>query len=140
MTTDPIVISVRGIPRPGGSKRHVGNGILIDDSGKKGADWRGDCKTAALIVMGSRLPLDVPLEVDFHFTFPRPKSHYTKKGLRAGAPAYKTSKPDTTKLVRSIEDALTGIVWARDELIACQSARKVYGDVPGCLVTVREIV
>jgi Holliday junction resolvase RusA-like endonuclease len=135
----PIVIEVRGIPKPGGSKRHVGNGVLIDSSGKKGADWRGDCKTVALVAMNGRDPIDAPLSVSFTFTFPRPRSHYTSKGLRPAAPTYKVSAPDTTKLIRSIEDALTGIVWKDDSRIVIQSATKLYGDRPGAVVEVSKL-
>ena len=72
-------------------------------------------------------PLEQPLWVVFGFTFRRPKGHTRKDGtLRKSAPLWPAVRPDTTKLVRAVEDALTGIVWADDALIVDQQACKTY--------------
>lgn len=42
------------------------------------------------------------------------------KELKDGAPAYPISAPDTTKLWRGFEDALTGHVWHDDARVVCQ--------------------
>ena len=42
-----IFIPVRGVPAPQGSKRHIGNGILIENS-KKVKPWRQDVRAAAI--------------------------------------------------------------------------------------------
>ena len=60
---------------------------------------------------------------------PRPKSHFRANGLlKPTAPLYHTSKPDLTKLMRSTEDALTGICWTDDSSIARQSPLKLYSN------------
>jgi Holliday junction resolvase RusA-like endonuclease len=52
---------------------------------------------------------------------------------------YPTNPPDATKLLRSTEDALTGIVWKDDKLIVDQLVSKNYqrpGIYPGAKITV----
>ena len=45
-----------------------------------------------------------------------------------------------TKLIRAVEDALTGIVWRDDAQVAVQKVAKVYGDEPqGAVITIEEI-
>lgn len=135
---------VPGTPKPGGSKRAFiikGRAILTDASGKAGKDWRGDVKVFARGRIDKPLAGALTLKVDFHM--PRPKSHY-RTGKHAGvlrddAPVWHTSKPDATKLLRSLEDALTGIAWADDSQIAVQAVSKVYSETPGASVTVEAI-
>ena len=71
---------------------------------------------------------------------PRPKGHYrTGKNaliLRKNAPEHPTTKPDATKLLRSTEDALTGILWKDDAQIWCQNVTKTYGECPGAQIQV----
>jgi Holliday junction resolvase RusA-like endonuclease len=40
-----------------------------------------------------------------------------------------TVKPDLTKLLRAVEDALTGVVWRDDSQIIHQVVNKEYADV-----------
>ena len=44
---DKIFIPVRGVPAPQGSKRHIGHGIMIENS-KKVKPWRQDVRAAAI--------------------------------------------------------------------------------------------
>lgn len=138
-----LTFFIHGVPKPGGSKRGFAfrrpNGKLgvsmTDASGQAGKDWRGDVKSAALAEMRvPKAPFPNPggaLRLLVEFRMPRPKSHYRKDGtLKPGMPVYHTIKPDTTKLLRSLEDALTGILWNDDAQIAVQSASKSYAD-PG---------
>lgn len=137
-----VEIHVPGIPRPGGSKRHIGRGILID-AGKHTKEWRAIVAFAGRDAMRSAEPMDGPLCVDVVFWMPRPKSHYkTGKNagtLKADAPQYHTSKPDATKLWRSTEDALTGIAWRDDAQIATQRITKRYGDKPGADIIIGQL-
>lgn len=137
-----VEIHVPGIPRPGGSKRHIGRGILID-AGKHTKEWRAIVAFAGRDAMRSAEPMDGPLCVDVVFWMPRPKSHFTT-GRNAGvlkpnAPSYHTSKPDATKLWRSTEDALTGIAWRDDSQITTQRIFKLYGCNPGALITIKQL-
>jgi Holliday junction resolvase RusA-like endonuclease len=126
---------VAGIPKPAGSKRAFvskkGKLIVTDDSGQVGKDWRGDVKSAALKAYDGE-PVSGPLVLFLEFYFPRPKGHYgsgkNENVIRDLAPKYPTVKPDLTKITRSVEDALTGIVWNDDAMIVIQDLRKYYCD------------
>ena len=75
-------------------------------------------------------PLAGPLtELLFHR--PPPARACGKRGLRPSAPPYPATRPDVTKLLRAVEDAATGLLWADDAQIVTQSAAKRYGDGPG---------
>lgn len=133
---------VPGIPRPGGSKRAFARQIggklramVADSSGENGKAWRSSIVGIAADVWNAPL-LDEPLIVRFVFTMPRPRSHYTKKGLRPNAPHFHTSKPDALKLARACEDALTSVLWRDDCLVVDGGQRKVYGERPGVEVAI----
>jgi Holliday junction resolvase RusA-like endonuclease len=76
-------------------------------------------------------PLTGPLRVRFNFQLLRPKGHY-KTGKNAGnvkdsfINAMPTVKPDLTKLIRSTEDALSGILFRDDCQIVETLAKKDY--------------
>lgn len=145
----PVYFFVPGVPAPGGSKRFVGiskktgRGILVDASGERGTNWRTIVQWAAqeqLIAGATAFPPGVPLALDVVFTMPRPKAHFRKDGtLKDGIMVHHISKPDTTKLLRALEDAITGILWHDDAQIALQSARKIYGTAPGATITISSL-
>jgi len=136
---DVIAFFVPGIPAPGGSKRHVGNGILID-AAKNNKPWRSMVGEYAHKAMDGKAPSREPLSVITTFVMPRPKGHYRKDGtLRPNADKHHTKRPDALKLMRSTEDAMTGIVWADDSQVAEHLIRKEYGDTPGARIAVTEI-
>jgi Holliday junction resolvase RusA-like endonuclease len=66
------------------------------------------------------------LYVDFYLS--RPKAHRGAKGLKPSAPHHHTTKPDTTKLLRCLEDALTNVIWRDDTQVVRQHVSKNYGD------------
>lgn len=125
-------------PAPGGSKKIVtnsrtGDAVLVD-MGKHNTAWKAHVAREALKAVFGILkePLNGALYAQFSFRMPRPKYHFFKDGrLRPGSPHYHTVKPDTTKLVRACEDALTGVLWSDDARIALQLAEKIYSDKPG---------
>lgn len=141
-----IVIVVHGQPAPQGSKRHLGNGVMIEMS-KKVKPWRQDVKTAALDAMTAgqigaipvhRPPLDGPLAASIVFTMreqPAGRPAWWPKGHRWSA-KYRTrpaSTPDLSKLLRSTEDALTGVVWKDDARVVeyVRLAKYYVGDPAG---------
>jgi Holliday junction resolvase RusA-like endonuclease len=111
---------------------------VVDDTGEKGKDWRADVKAVARDAYTGD-PLTGPLIVEMLFVMQRPKAHYRagkpERGLRPDAPVWHTSKFDATKLLRSVEDALTGIVWVDDNAVMPR-VEKVYGARPGVRVRV----
>lgn len=86
---------VHGDPAPKGSKRHVGNGRMIESSKKLPAWMRAVAQEAAKNRPSE--PIDAPVSVYMDFYLPRPKRP------RYDAPAV---KPDVDKLVRAILDSL----------------------------------
>jgi Holliday junction resolvase RusA-like endonuclease len=145
----PLSFFVTGQPAPGGSKRYVGQSkktgraILVDMGGERNRRWRA-CVAETARSLRLKPFKSGPLLGTFEFTMPRPKYHFysDKKRfgqLRPDAPIYHTVAPDTTKLVRSTEDALKGITWDDDSQIAVQTASKVYGETPGCKITITQL-
>ena len=139
-----------GVPRPQGSKRHVGRGILVESSNL--APWREQVAYAARLAMAGRARIDGPVSVEVTFYFDRPKSHHrtgrNSTELRPNAPRFPWSRAqgDLDKLLRGLGDAITGPVLADDSQITYISAAKrwtgdrVFGmDRPGCICIVREV-
>ena len=133
---------VAGEPKPGGSKRGFYNAklkrVMITEACGKTKNWRASVAQCASEV--AKEVLEGPLRVRFEFFFLRPKGHYGS-GRHAGvvkssAPAFPAGRPDTTKLIRSTEDALTGILWRDDAQVVTQYATKRYGEQAGCLISV----
>jgi crossover junction endodeoxyribonuclease RusA len=146
----PIEFFVPGVPKPAGSKRafclkkggvYTGRAIVTDDC-ETSRDWKCDVQRAAQEKANGILSMPLALEITFYM--PRPKSHY-RTGKHAGtlrndAPDFHTTKPDATKLIRGVEDALTSIIWKDDSQIAMQLVRKRYADgTPGASIRILEI-
>jgi Holliday junction resolvase RusA-like endonuclease len=141
---DSIEFFVPGIPAPGGSKRAFvvnGRAVVTDDS-KRNKPWRA-CVSLAAREAYRGDPLTGPLDLEVTCYMPRPKSHYRSGKmcalLKLDAPERHTKKPDATKLLRAIEDALTGIVWQDDAQISDQHVYKRYCSKVGARVVVRSL-
>jgi len=131
-----IRFDILGRPAPRGSKRAFpvrrkdgSLGVAVsDNTGERGRLWMAMVQEAARGALPPNWVVHsgpVKLFVVFHRS--RPKAHYTTKGtVKPSAPAHPTVKPDLTKLLRAIEDALTGIVWRDDSQIIYQAASKEY--------------
>lgn len=116
----PLTFEVIGTPAPQGSKRHVGNGVMVESS-KRVKPWRQAVATAARDVADHadvEAPLDGPLHLDVVFRFPMPASR--SKAQRALGALFKVSAPDLSKLVRSTEDALQEAGLIRDDARICR--------------------
>jgi len=126
-----IRIIIHGPPATAGSKRgfvHPSTGrVVITDDSERSKPWQAVVASAAADAMGDRPLFDGPLSLYITFTFPRPKGHYGRRGLRPSAPLHPTVRPDLLKLARAVEDALTGVVWRDDAQIVDEMLRKRYG-------------
>jgi crossover junction endodeoxyribonuclease RusA len=80
----------------------------------------------AAIDAGATPTTDEPLTLIIDLVFKRPASHYTKKGLRSGAPVL--PRPDVSNCQKGIEDALNGIAWVDDKQVGKAIVEKSYGD------------
>tara|TARA_B100000900_G_C20549326_1_gene704046 strand:+ start:318 stop:764 length:447 start_codon:yes stop_codon:yes gene_type:complete len=132
---------VRGyIPSPQGSKKHVGNGIMVEVSPTVKL-WRSAVADAAVLARIKKIT--GPVIAHMEFVFPRPASHFgTGKNstkLKPQSPKRGHSvRPDLSKLVRSTEDALSGIAYEDDARIVRFShleKRYANGDeLPGAII------
>lgn len=126
-----FIFMVHGQPKTAGSKKHIGGGRIIDTSGKAGAQWRKKVAHAGKATMqGLGLPVqEGPISLEVTFFMKRPKHHFTKSGngvIKTQAPYAHTIRPDATKLLRAVEDALTGVIWKDDAQIYFQAVHKVW--------------
>lgn len=136
-----LTFQVYGEPIPQGSTRaFIPKGWtrpIITAANKKTKPWRQEIAGAALAAMEKDL-LDcagknVAFRLTVTFRFQKPKS--VKKTVLE-----KVTKPDTDKLIRSVLDALTGIVWTDDSQVVEILARKQFGIQPGVDIIIEEIV
>lgn len=146
-----IFFWVDGVAKPAGSKRgfaikkggvYTGR-VAIVDANKNSRDWKTDVGIAAHRKAGINPELWTgPLHLTLAFVLRRPKCHYRSGKnahlLRDDAPPFPVGMPDATKLVRGVEDALTGILWKDDAQIVTQHVTKRYGDTPGVAIVLRE--
>lgn len=109
-----LMLIVHGTPGPQGSKKAIGTRrskktgkqvTILAESSKKVAPWREAVADAA--TKAGFTPMRGPLEVQMVFTLQPPQR--MPKGR-----VYPTCYPDTSKLFRSTEDALTGLAWGDD--------------------------
>lgn len=136
----PIVeIVIDGIARPQGSKSarvlmKDGKPVLTDDgrpvvvmfeASKHLRRWRKHCRESARRQYRGE-PFTGAVHCEMEFRFQRPEAHFRKAGLSRSAPRFHTSKPDLAKIVRAVEDALTGIVWADDAQVVQGRNRKTW--------------
>jgi Holliday junction resolvase RusA-like endonuclease len=138
-----ISFFVPGRSAPGGSKSgFYRNGrVIMAPASKFTKPWmRTVCAAAKQVYHGRPIEKAVKLYLTFYLT--RPKNHWTKTcelSKTGRQRPHPTVQPDLTKLIRSTEDALTGILWKDD----CQVVRQVtgkdycgYGKQSGVLITV----
>lgn len=139
----PLAFSVPGIPRPQGSKSHVGRGRMIESS-KYLAEWRAAITASARKAAGASnwRPGTRKFMVKLTFAFPRPQSHFRSVNkqpvLRDDAPLFFDNTPDIDKLQRAVFDSLTyAAVWGDDKKAVSVEARKIYASEPGmtCVIT-----
>lgn len=134
-----MIITVYGSPAPQGSKRHVGNGRMVESS-KKLRPWRQDVKAAAE-AQRPDTPIDAPVRVRMTFTVPKPDSAPKRRQT------WPMRMPDLSKLVRSTEDALTDAgIWRDDaRVVECIAAKRYPGEgdgalsAPGCVIEIEVI-
>lgn len=141
--TDFVSFVVFGNARPSGSKT-VGftrdKQPFVRPAAKDVKQWRTQVQQEAGIAMMGQELLRGALRLGVTVYRPRPRSHYgTGRNadlVKSSSPSFPTQQPDLTKLVRGIEDALTGIVWRDDAQVVEQHNFKIYGEPERVVITV----
>lgn len=115
-----ISFSAEGTPVPQGSMKHIGNGRMIHSRATELATWR------ALVALAAKQagckPIDSPIIISMRFRLKRPKT------VKRDHP---TVPPDLDKLVRGVNDGLTGVAFTDDSQIVQLTASKIYSEHTG---------
>ncbi len=150
-----ITFTVYGKQIPQGSKRTVpiyrdGKPVMIgdrtltrvapDNPGLPG--WRQEIAHVARRAYDGE-SLDGPISLTVCIVRPRPKGHFgsgrNAGKLKESAPHFPTTRPDSLKLVRAVEDAITGVLYLDDAQIVRHTINKEFGREYSLTVTVSEI-
>lgn len=129
--TFSLIFTVEGHPAPQGSKRHVGNGRMIEAS-KRLHPWRDK-----VIEVVRNQPIDqftTPVRVALEFRLPRPAKpkHELPISRQAG---------DIDKLCRAILDALTigGLIIDDSYVINLTASKRYSPTLPGVTIKIEGI-
>lgn len=142
-------LRVIGVPKPQGSKRAFvvnGQARMTESAGAAGAQWRDAIAVAAKNLADRILdtashshnvpPFTGPLGLSVEFRFPMPKSRTKAQHLQGRI--YKTTAPDTSKLVRSLEDGLQAAGLIKDDalFVAIEASKVETTGWTGAVVTI----
>lgn len=119
-----LELFVPGVPVQQGSKRHVGNGRMVE-AAKGLHPWRQLVALAArqamndagLAVIEPKVEVTVTAEFVFRRLSGAPKREQGRTPMVA--------PPDIDKLLRAVLDALTGVCYADDGQVTCIATSKV---------------
>lgn len=153
MSTLIAEFTVAGTPVPQGSARAfagkgkaAGRAFLTNDPSGSISKWRSDIKGAYDRLPSHQAIAVGPVSMRLAFRLPRPKSHYLPANrkrpapeLRPDAPTWCAGGADIDKLTRAVLDALTGVAYVDDALVAVVGATKQFpapGEQPGVDVRV----
>lgn len=138
---EPVTITLAGAPQGKGRARaFLRGGHIGHYTPEKTRSYEGMIRTAAMEAIGSRSPLDQPLEFVMRAVFPVPASWSQRKQQQAlTGDILPGKKPDLDNIAKAWNDALNGVVYRDDALIVRQILEKRYGPQPLVVVTVRPI-
>lgn len=135
-----LKLKILGTPQPKQSAR------FAIRKGRNGANFLQKYQTKEIVQNEKNIAFDVKsqlpkgfipfsgaIKVKALFVFPPLKSFPKAKlnALSAGTTIYKTTKPDLTdNLMKGTMDAMNGIVFTDDSVIAEVESKKIYGLVP----------
>ena len=132
-----IEFRVFGIPQTKGSTKSFYvknlNRVVTTNDNPKNKNWALAVSQEAVRVRPPTLWMG-PISLVLRFHLKKPKS------LKKNAHVWHTKKPDISKITRSIEDALTGIIWGDDAQIVESSQQKFYSDAPGVEILITKLV
>jgi Holliday junction resolvase RusA-like endonuclease len=132
-----VQFTVYGKPVPQGSSRaffvkKLGRAVITSANAKL-KPWRQMLSDTAQSLGVPIIPKEIPVAMSLDFYFEKPASAPKKR-------IYPTVKPDTDKLIRSILDSLTGIVYVDDsQVVRFDHIEKHYGVPERCEISVRPV-
>jgi len=108
---------------------------IVTSDNKSLKSWEDSVRNAAQGIAG-QVFFDGAIALHVVFYLQRPKS------VKESARPFMTTKPDLSKLVRGLEDALTEILWKDDAQVTAITASKIYAaahESSRAIVTITEI-
>ena len=135
-----ICFEVPGQPRGKGRPRFARRGNFVKTyTDAKTVGYEDQVRIYARQAMGSSKPLKGPLEAAIYIRLSVPKS-YPKKRVEAclGGLEWPAKKPDWDNVAKSICDGMESIVFVCDSQIVECHVRKVYAEVAGVDVLIKE--
>jgi Holliday junction resolvase RusA-like endonuclease len=133
----------RSQPLMRGGKPVIGAGgrpIVTSHTPEKTVAYEGLVAHEGRIAMRGRSLIAGPVEMMLHIACAVPKS--ASKRARADMLAGRirpTKKPDTSNVLKAIEDGLNGVVWVDDVQVVEHVISKRYAEVPGVTVEIEEL-
>ena len=96
-------------------------------------------KEAAIEAMGSSEPLETPVSLYLYIRVPIPKS-FSKKRVQdcLNGSEQPMKKPDSSNVLKSVEDAMNGVVYIDDCQIINHHITRVYSTLAGVDICVKE--
>ena len=96
-------------------------------------------RDAAIEAMGASEPLETPVSLYLYIRVPIPKS-CTKKRLEAidNGSEQPMKKPDSSNVLKSVEDAMNGVVYMDDCQIINHHMTRVYSTLAGVDICIKE--
>lgn len=131
-----IQFTVKGVPIPQGSmKAFMPKGArfpVVTSDNPKLKQWRNLVKSAAITAMGFSHPAEkrIAIRLTANFYLPQAKSNKLYDAV---------IRPDLSKLLRAIEDSMTGVVYEDDSQIIEAHVTKAFGE-PRVEILVEEAV
>ena len=136
--TDSVFICVPGVPVGKQSVRvSMAGGFARKYMPTKTRDYEQACHDEALATMAGRPLMAGPVELKLQIFAPIPKSWSKRKQEQARQGLiYPITKPDSSNVLKAVEDGLTGAVWVDDALIVDHHITKRYSDTPRVIAIV----
>ena len=135
-----VCFDIEGNPVPKGRPRFRRTKTFITTyTPRKTLDFEDQVKKASQDSMGNVEPLETPISVYLYFRLPIPQS-YSKKAVEAclsGSQRH-VKRPDLDNLAKSVLDGMNGIVFKDDSQITSLHCTKVYSNVAGVNILVKE--
>ena len=132
-----IAFTVYGVPQTKGSaKAFYKPGMrypVITNDNHRNKNWSQTVSAMAQQHRPKDAHWDGPIALTLCFLMPIPKS------LPKSRPVFMTKRPDLDKCLRSVKDALKGVLYCDDSQVVVVFCWKKYGHQPGVVVEVERM-
>lgn len=107
---------------------------------KETIEYENRCAVEARMSMAGKDMIlgPVGMRIELHYPIPASWSH-RKRSQAVSGNLRPTVKPDSSNVLKSVEDGFTGIVWKDDAQVVEHTISKVYSETPCVIVTITEL-